>query len=153
MNPIRNSAKAIIIREGKLLAIELRHAGETWYILPSGGQDPGETLTEALSRECLEEIGAAVDVGKLAYIGEYIGRKHEFADTDSDTHQLELVFSCTVPDDYDPTMGRLPDSGQVAVRWLPIDELLSYPLNPLSLRTILMDTDNDTTPVYLGDVN
>ena len=153
MKPIRNSAKAIIIRDGKLLAIELRDAGETWYILPGGGQDPGETLTEALSRECLEETGAAVKVGRLAYIREYIGRNHEFAGTDSETHTIDFMFSCAVPDGYDPAVGHLPDTGQIAVRWLPIQDLISYSLYPLSLRPILMDNDSDTTPVYLGDVN
>lgn len=37
--PIRTSAKAVIIKNGKLLAIKLNDDKEEWYILPNGGQD------------------------------------------------------------------------------------------------------------------
>ena len=112
MNPIRNSAKAIIIRRGMLLAIEARDTEGLWYGLPGGGQNPGETLTEALIRECLEEIGAPVNPGRLVCIREYIGRNHEFANEDSKTHSIEFMFKCTIPDDYSPAEGHQPDPVQ-----------------------------------------
>ena len=153
MNPIRNSAKAIIIRSGKLLAIESRDTEGTWYLLPGGGQNPGETITEALIRECLEEIGTVVNPDRLVCIREYIGRNHEFASTDSDVHQIEFMFNCTIPDYYNPTAGHLPDPAQIAVRWLPINDLMNYRLYPLSLRSMLMESDAESIPVYLGDIN
>lgn len=42
---IRTSAKAVIIRNGKLLAIKLNDGKEEWYILPGGGQSGEEMLT------------------------------------------------------------------------------------------------------------
>lgn len=45
---IRTSAKALIIREGKMAAIKIRDGGETWYIMPGGGQEPEETLEQAV---------------------------------------------------------------------------------------------------------
>ncbi len=36
---IRTSAKTVIIKNGKLLAINLNYGKEEWYILPGGGQD------------------------------------------------------------------------------------------------------------------
>lgn len=153
MKPIRNSAKAIIIRKGMLLAVEARDTEGLWYLLPGGGQEPGETLTEALIRECLEEIGTSVNPGKLICIREYIGRNHEFASTDSDAHQIEFMFDCTIPEDYSPTSGHLPDFAQIAVRWLPINDLMSFRLYPLSLRSILIGSNVKNIPVYLGDIN
>lgn len=41
---IRTSAKAVIIQNGKLLAIKLNDGEEEWYILPGGGQDSEEML-------------------------------------------------------------------------------------------------------------
>ena len=38
--PIRNSAKALIIRDGKLAAVKLEDSDGVWYILPGGGQEP-----------------------------------------------------------------------------------------------------------------
>ena len=37
MGRIRNSAKALIIKDGKMAAIKIRDAGEEWYIMPGGG--------------------------------------------------------------------------------------------------------------------
>ena len=57
MNPVRSSAKAIIIDGGKLLTIMHRDQDGTWYSLPGGGQEPGETLGPPLSKSpyCLAD--------------------------------------------------------------------------------------------------
>ncbi len=34
---IRNSAKALIIKDGKMLALKIRDQDEEWFILPGGG--------------------------------------------------------------------------------------------------------------------
>ena len=39
LRKIRASAKAVIIQNGKLLAIKLNDGKEEWYILSGGGQD------------------------------------------------------------------------------------------------------------------
>jgi ADP-ribose pyrophosphatase YjhB (NUDIX family) len=53
----RNSAKAIIVREGRLLVTRNSDPEGDWYILPGGGQNHSEPLHATLRRECLEEIG------------------------------------------------------------------------------------------------
>lgn len=53
---IRNSAKAIVIKDGKLLAIKISDGREEWYILPGGGQESEELLPQAVEREVAEEI-------------------------------------------------------------------------------------------------
>ncbi len=94
MDPVRNSAKAIVIRDDLLLVI-VHHDGEgDWYSLPGGGQEPGETLTDALQRECMEELGVRVEIGPLRYIREYIGANHEFSREDADSHQIDFMFEC-----------------------------------------------------------
>jgi 8-oxo-dGTP pyrophosphatase MutT (NUDIX family) len=52
----RVSAKAIIIRENKILLV--KETGN-WWSLPGGGIDHGETVVTALSRELSEELGAS----------------------------------------------------------------------------------------------
>lgn len=73
MVAIRNSAKALILRDGSLLTTmaETRSDG-TYYVLPGGGQEAGETLAEAVVRECREELGAEVAVERLLYIRERV---------------------------------------------------------------------------------
>jgi ADP-ribose pyrophosphatase YjhB (NUDIX family) len=37
----------------------------TYYVVPGGSVEPGETCEDAASREALEELGVAVDLGPL----------------------------------------------------------------------------------------
>eukprot|EP01104_Vermistella_antarctica_P019677 TRINITY_DN784_c0_g1_i1.p2 TRINITY_DN784_c0_g1~~TRINITY_DN784_c0_g1_i1.p2 ORF type:complete len:141 (+),score=11.56 TRINITY_DN784_c0_g1_i1:92-514(+) len=71
----RNAAKAIITKgEGddlKLLLLQKKNGEREGYALPGGGQDPGESMQEAVIRECLEEVGAAVTVVRLLCVYEH----------------------------------------------------------------------------------
>ena len=153
MNPIRNSAKAIIIRDGSLLAIRNRDKEGDGYSLPGGGQNPGEELTTALQRECQEEIGTGVQVGELKLIREYIGRNHEFAEDDGAAHQVEFMFECQIDESYSPRNGSTPDTYQTSVVWLRLSELDQFRLYPKVLGTMLRCGVPSVPCGYLGDVN
>ena len=151
---IRNSAKAIIVRNGCLLVQSNVDAQGPWYLLPGGGQQHGETLIEALRRECLEEIAAEVRVGRMRCIREYLSDRHEFAATDPGQHQVEFMFECELVDaDYVPTVGHEPDGPQVGVEWLPLERLRDVRLYPGALRALLVDGFGDGRFHYLGDAN
>ncbi len=133
------------MRDGKLLAIVKRDAAGEYFILPGGGQHDHETLHDALRRECREELDTTVEIADLLFVRDYIARHHEFAAVD-DAHQLELMFACRVPDDYEPTVGPSPDSDQVGVAWISITDARLY---PAALKIAL----TRGTRGYLGDVN
>ena len=61
---IRNAAKALILRDGKMLAIKISDGREEWYILPGGGQNVEELLPEAACREAAEEMGIGAETVK-----------------------------------------------------------------------------------------
>lgn len=153
MKPIRNSIKAIIIRSGRLLVIGKDDAQGRTYLLPGGGQLPGEPFYRTLERECREEIDAAVVAGPLRYIREYIGRNHEFAASDGDVHQVELMFSCDLVGDYEARSGSELDTDQTGVYWLDLRRLMEHRLYPMALRPHLMAGGAPDGTVYLGDVN
>jgi 8-oxo-dGTP pyrophosphatase MutT (NUDIX family) len=123
MVPIRNAAKAVIIEGGRLLVTKNRDREGAFYFLPGGGQETGETLREALVRECFEEAGTRVEVGDLLFVREYIAAHHEFADSERDVHQVELMFACRRLDEEDPPGGAVPDSWQIGVGWLDAKDL------------------------------
>ena len=50
---VRNAAKALIIKDDKMLAIKISDGKEEWYIMPGGGQDVEELLPETVGREVL----------------------------------------------------------------------------------------------------
>ncbi|KAA0564464.1 NUDIX domain-containing protein [Bacillus sp. CH30_1T] len=150
--PIRNSAKALIIRDDKILLTKNKDGNGYFYLFPGGGQEQGETLHEALKRECIEEIGREVEVGELIHIREYIGRNHEHASFDYDVHQMEFYFRCSMFNemDKDPAPTN-PDSHQVGVEWMDLNELTNCRLYP---KKIIHYLNKDLAPVvYLGDIN
>ena len=94
---IRNSAKAVIVKDEKLLAIKIQENSGTYYILPGGGQEHGENLHQALIRECKEELGADIEIGDLIFVREYIGKNHELAAYHAHAHQKEKNQSREYP--------------------------------------------------------
>lgn len=150
---IRPAARAVIIHAGRLLAVKMRDARGIYYILPGGGQRPGETLLEAVRRECLEEVGVEVEVGRLLYVREYIGRNHRFSPHHAGFHQLEHVFLCQVKDPTQACEGCETDNHQVGVSWLALDALETIRFYPECLRPHLATGRLDFPQVYLGDCN
>jgi ADP-ribose pyrophosphatase YjhB (NUDIX family) len=153
MRLIRNSAKAVIIRDGSLLLIRNLDKDGDWFSLPGGGQNHGETLQEALQRECQEEIGVRVQVGELRLIREYIGKNHEFAQHDGEVHQVEFMFECRIAPSANPVTGKTPDTQQAGIAWVALSKLPKCNLYPKVLREILKNGLSGVTTVYLGNVN
>lgn len=152
---IRNSAKAVIVQDGKILVIKKGSPEGDYFVLPGGGQEPSENLHATLTRECIEEIGEEVDVGDLLFIREYIGKNHERSTFDSQVHQIEYMFLSTLrAKNTNIKNGISPDVGQIGVEWLPLSELLQYRLYPQEMREHLMNyVRGEKLPVYLGDIN
>lgn len=149
----RNSAKAIIMDNKRLLTIKLYENNETFYILPGGGQEPGENLHETLKRECREEAGAEVTIGDIIFVREYIGKNHELSKKHGDYHQTEFIFLTKV-DQLNYAHSTFPDQGQIGLEWIPIAELMKYNFYPKGLREhIITYVEEGKTIVYVGDIN
>ncbi|HYG76920.1 MAG TPA: NUDIX domain-containing protein [Planctomycetota bacterium] len=154
MKSIRNSAKAIIIHGGRLLCTKnLSYKKEIYYLLPGGGQDPGETLPQALTRECREELGAEIRVGALRYIREYIGRNHEFREIHESVHQIEYMFGCELADPTLKPRSQAPDSEQIGIEWVDLKSLNDTLFFPRILRRLILPNGVLSGELYLGDVN
>lgn len=142
---IRISAKALVIRDGRMLAIRLHDGRETFHIMPGGGQEPGEPLTEAVAREVAEETGVRVRVGDLAFVIE--GTKGEAF------HRVDLVFRCEYLGEAE-NAARHGDTNQVGSDWLDIATLNRSTLYPSKLRRAIMNLcAGRGHPVYLGVEN
>ncbi len=149
MKPIRNSIKAIIIRDGHVLLIKNIDQDGFWYTFPGGGQNSGEDMLATLRRECFEETGILISVGPLRLVREYIGKNHEFPESDGDVHQVELYFECGLASGSEPKNGEMKDANQVGVEWVPLERLSSVRVYPKLFQNGL----GDFNTIYLGDVN
>lgn len=126
---------------------------EEFYILPGGGQRHGETLVESLLRECREELGIEPWVDNVAYIREYIGRNHSFANKHRNFHQLEVVFFCHLPDDAKINRKLSGDKNQIGVEWIPLEDLPKANFYPQKILEFIRDGGVQVEPLYLGDIN
>ena len=150
---IRNSVKAIIIRDGKLLCNKNHDRRGIFYCVPGGGQEYQENLSEALVRECMEEISVPVAVGELLFVRDYIGKNHNGQARLRRIHQVEFFFACELTTDDAPQMGVGPDHYQVGVEWVPIEDLEAQQFYPKDMIPWLSDLQNAQRPVYLGDMD
>jgi 8-oxo-dGTP diphosphatase len=152
----RNSIKAVIIRDGCVLLTVNEDPWGEFLLLPGGGQEFGESMDEALRRECMEELGCEVIVGDLIGARDYIGSRCEFAEVDSDIHQVEIIFSAELAPGCEPRTGPLPDDqgdwAQTGVAWVPLAELKERRLYPSVLKEWL-PTLPEPARRYLGAVN
>ena len=150
--PIRNAARALIVRANNILLLRKEgYADGVRYALPGGGQDLGETLEQALTRECLEEIGTRVEIRDLLYVADTF--KPRDTSPASTRHMVEFLFDCSVADDYTPCNGHSPDKHQVAVVWSALDELAGIPLYPRSLAAFLTGKLDHRSRTYLGSID
>lgn len=141
---VRTSAKALVIRDGHMLAIKLEDNDGVFYIMPGGGQHAGELLPAAAEREVAEETGIAVKANDAVFIIEGAqGEAH---------HRVDVVFRCDYLGSVDAQSH--PDNNQIGYEWLDIKTLNRAPLYPSKLRRPIMDLyEGKKTAVYLGNEN
>jgi len=140
---IRNSAKALIIKEGKLLAMRIRDGKDEWHVLPGGGQETGETLDAAVIREVAEEAGLRVSVRDLAFVIEGVQGEP--------WHRMDLVFLCDLLGEIE-NAALHSDVNQAGWDWLEIATLNHSTLYPSKLRRQIMNLyEGKPYQRYLGN--
>lgn len=151
--PIRTATKAIIIEDDNILLNRYSKNNKEWYTFPGGGQDHNEDLKSNLKRECLEEMGADVDVEEVLFVREYIADHHNPSPGRVGYHQVNIMFQCKLinKDFKIPTQ---PDPSQIGVQWVPINKLLEYNLYPLSIRKEIIEHHSGrSNKIYLGETD
>ena len=150
---IRTAVRAVVINEGRLLTVKMNDRDGVFYILPGGGQKPGETFFDTLHRECVEEIGVNVRIGEFLFVREYIGRNHDFSYRHANFHQVESVFRCYIDDLNAVRVGDEQDMRQIGVEWLDLKTLGQTRFFPKVIASYIKDGEIVVPEHYLGDVN
>ena len=140
---VRNAAKALIIRDDRMLAIKISDGKEEWYIMPGGGQGAEELLPDAVLREVAEEMGIRVEVKDLVFVIEGVHGES--------FHRVDLVFLCEYQGQIEHAVLQ-NDHNQVGFDWLDIKTLNTAPLYPSKLRRQIMNLhEGKPYRVYLGN--
>ncbi len=93
----RISVRAIILHEGRLLAVRHKQSNKliqsmnNYWAIPGGGLDENESIIDCLVRESIEETGIKPKIGSLMYIQQFKFKDKEY---------LEFFFNVTNSQDY-----------------------------------------------------
>ena len=148
---IRSTAKALLMRDGKLLLNRCRKdSGAVYYDLPGGGQHDFEPLEAAVAREVLEETGCRVQVDGFAALCEeiwtdpvLIARFPEYS------HRMLHIFKAHIVSEGQEKPSEL-DYRQEGFVWITPEEADALPLLPKSLEGKVSQMLASNTPMWLG---
>lgn len=149
MNRIRLRVSALCVQEESVLFIEHKSFAledpllpDTWWILPGGVVEPGETMHEALVREMKEETGLDCRIGPMVFVKELLYPDPGKPGAGECHHSVSVGFHCKVTEGSLIT-GRDPELSEsdqmiIQARWLPIGSLDEYELYPPFLKDLVI---------------
>lgn len=123
----------ILIRSARILLVRHEKGGKSYWVLPGGRIERGESPEACAARELLEETGLAVAVGRLVYT-------HELVGTHSQT--LDMIFLGKIVGGRE-RLGRDPeDKGKGTVlqemKWHPLEKIGSVYLLPEVIKSAIL---------------
>ncbi len=111
---------AVVVRDGRVLLARHQKRGESYWVLPGGAVEPGETVAEALVRELREEAGLEIEVGELLFVND--GYRPE-------AEMLAVYFAATTKGES-PEARRSGEKVLREVRWFAPEELADLEVRP-----------------------
>lgn len=140
----RIRAAVAVLHEGRLLLVQHTKAERSYWLLPGGGLDWGESLQEAARREVLEETGIEVAPRELLFVSETLA-------PDRSKHVVHMVFAATYQrgEPFVPSETRITD-----VRWVPLQEVSGLTVHPpiQSRLARLEERESSSDQVFLGNL-
>lgn len=125
----------LIVKDNKILVLSSKYSSGEFYLLPGGGIEGDETITECAIRETKEETNYDIKIIKLLYIQEWI-------DTSRDKNVMDMIFLAEILDGKethlnDPCL----EKGHIkCIEWKTVDELKQCKFFP---KGVLEVAEND----------
>lgn len=130
--------RVLVVHDGKILLIDGIIDGSRVSGPPGGGLELHESLAECAAREVREETGVIVDVGRVAFLREWVIPAYcepgPDEPPDAQGFGLEVFFYAT-PRDGGERIEPSSEHGAIA-RWVPLAEVPGLRVWPVELRSL-----------------
>ncbi|WP_282942360.1 NUDIX domain-containing protein [Paenibacillus sp. RC67] len=127
-------AEAIIISSDRERILVQCDDEETFYRFPGGGIEFGETASEAIQRELIEEYELQADIGPLACLNEsiveYDGKKR---------HDCTILHRGSINDAFIPDSIDHKERQGIKLTWRTWEQLQQKPLYPEGILEFLLE--------------
>lgn len=139
---MKQSARAIIIKDKSLLLMKRFKMGDEYYTLPGGGIEPGETPEQTAVREVREESGLVIDKPRLVFV-----------ENAGDPFGIQHIYLCQyvsgepkLPDDSEEAFWSTEGKNTYEPMWFPFDKLGTIPFVSPLLKELLMKAQTNGFP-------
>ncbi|GMU91590.1 MAG: NUDIX hydrolase [Candidatus Hydrogenedentota bacterium] len=135
---------AIIMKGEQVLLVRHVKDARSYWLLPGGGLEAGETMGDALRRELREEASVDIRVDDLVFVNDSIA-------PDGSRHVVNLYFSAEI---VGGNLARGGDTRVVEARFVSADELEGLTLYP-DIKRALIPLLREGVPArarYLGNI-
>ena len=121
-------ARAIILDETGEKMLFCAPKNKSYYYLPGGHIEFGETARKALKRELSEETGIKTDETHFTFLG---SDENIFLQSGEKQHEVNFYFKV---DSVFPAKESLSKEGHIIFSWIPVSELSQFPILPETVK-------------------
>ncbi len=114
----RPSGYGICIQDGAILLVKMKNTGK--YFFPGGGVDKGESVTDAVIRECQEETGSAVAIKDFLIMKESF---FYYDPLDTAFHCFNFFYIIDLISQTDDFTNPDSDDEATEATWIPLNTL------------------------------
>ena len=133
-------ATALIVKDNRLLVVE----DEDGFYTIGGAIQVDEATEDAVVREVKEELGVASRAVQLAFIVE-----NRFEQAGIHYHNIEFHYLVDLLEEAPLVMQE--ETKSLPCRWIPLNQLHTFPLKPAFLRTALPGWDGQLKHIHLEE--
>jgi 8-oxo-dGTP diphosphatase len=145
---------AVVERKGALLLVRHQKPDrDSYWVLPGGRLEPGETIPECAGRELAEETGLTAGFSGVLYVSEFLREGR---------HTIDIVARMSLQDEAKASLGSDPEVEPGTeptlreLRWVSVGELKEIELLPASIKErLLRDAGDGWAPetLYVGSTD
>ena len=120
---VRIRVGVLILKNNHILLVEHQKENASYWLIPGGGLDFGETVAECAKREVKEETNLDIQLGRFLFSSESIA-------PDGSRHVVNLFFLGYVSDESLASLEVGKEERLKSVSFIDIDELGNIELHP-----------------------